>query len=153
MTDNRAQIRFFEAADVPVILQLMKELALFEGYLDDFAITEQYLIEQGLGGQPLFQLLVALTGDKIVGYGAFYTVPFTFKAQPKIVLKELYFSKAARGLGFGKALFDRLREEALIQGACAIEWLVLENNIPAQAFYRQQGAQIDDQWQTWSVNL
>ena len=150
---TNSQIRFFESPDIPQVLLLMKELALFEGYLADFTITEQYLAEQGFGSAPLFQVLIAELDQKIVGYGAFYTVPFTFKARPKIVLKELYFSENARESGLGKALFTRLRAEAIALNACAIEWLVLKDNHPAQAFYAKQSAQLDSQWQNWTLAL
>lgn len=152
MTDKN-EIRFFEPKDVPALLLLMKELALLEGYLEDFAITEQYLIEHGFGNKPLFQVLVAQKNDDIVGYGAFYSVPFTFKGRPKVVLKELYLAQEARGHGIGKMLFDRLKEVAITQRAYAIEWLVLDNNLAAQFFYGKRQAKVDEKWQRWSVTL
>jgi len=153
MKIDQIDIRFFSSGDIPQLLTLMHELALFEGYLDEFAITGDYLLEHGLGNQPQFKILVAQKGTEIVGYGAFYTVAFTFKARPKIVLKELYFSASARGLGLGKQLFKRLKTYAIDQDMCAIEWLVLENNFPAQAFYSTQNAIQDETWQNWSLQL
>ena len=150
---DKSVIRLFEPRDVPAVLLLMKELALFEGYLDDFAITEQYLIDHGFGNKPMFQVLVAEIDKQVVGYGAFYTVPFTFKARPKIVLKELYFSESSRGSGLATALFEQLQIEAISQNACAIEWLVLKNNHAAQTFYTRQLAQHEVQWQHWRLPL
>ena len=153
MKIDQIDIGFFSSSDIPQLLTLMRELALFEGYLDEFAITADYLLEHGLCNQPPFKILVAQQGSEIVGYGAFYTVPFTFRARPKIVLKEFYFSASARGLGLGKQLFDRLQSYAIEHDMCAIEWLVLENNFPAQAFYSSQNAIQDEKWQNWSLQL
>lgn len=153
MSTQQTVIRFFKACDIPQLLTLMQELALFEGYLDEFAITADYLLEHGLCDQPTFEILVVLHSQEIVGYGAFYTVPFTFKARPKIVFKELYFSTDVRGIGLGKQLFNHLKSYAIEHDICAIEWLVLEGNFPAQAFYSGQNAIQDKNWQNWSLLL
>lgn len=144
-------IRFWRKEDISQVLVLMEKLALFEGYLDEFSITPQYLLTHGFNHNPMFKILVAQLDNEIVGYAAYFTVPFTFKAQPKIVLKELYFSPKARGKGFSVLLFDALKKDAKLLNACAIEWLVLQDNMSAKAFYLKQGAQHDTKWQSWSL--
>ncbi|MEH6648633.1 MAG: GNAT family N-acetyltransferase [Motiliproteus sp.] len=149
MNKSPAVVRFFEEKDIPRLYLLMKELAAFEGYLDGFKITEQYLKDKGLGSNPLFQVLVAEVEGEILGYEAFYYVPFTYRAKPKMVLKELYLSPESRGFGLGTLLFDALKKQAKLHDAGSIEWLVLLDNEPAKSFYRKQGAERDDEWETW----
>jgi len=43
--------RYAVAADAGPLLRLMRELAVFEGYADQFRVTERDLIERGLGNR------------------------------------------------------------------------------------------------------
>ena len=149
MAADQAIVRFLEERDIPATFLLMKELAAFEDYADDFRITQAYLKNNGLGPNPLFHTLVVEVNKEVQGYGVFYYVPFTYHGRPKMVLKEFYCSSQARGRGLGSLLFDRLKREAEQQGACLIEWLVLTDNEPAKSFYRRQGGVCDSKWETW----
>ncbi|MFC4175419.1 GNAT family N-acetyltransferase [Microvirga sp. GCM10011540] len=69
MTLNRSiVVRDAEAGDVPVILDLIKELAAFENLSDAIRIDEARLREHGFGPAPRFRVLLAEDAEGVVGY-------------------------------------------------------------------------------------
>jgi len=85
-------------ADIPDLLRLMRELARFERYADAFAVTEEVLREQGFRRSPPdFYCLVAEENRELLGLLVYYFVPFTYRAKPNIIVKELYVGDEHRG--------------------------------------------------------
>lgn len=146
-------VRPFTQDDVPQLLELMKALARFEGYIDDFRITEAELIERGLGPAPQFEALVAHRegSPDLLGMTVIYLIPFTHTLRPKMVMKELFITKDARGLGLGTALFEAMLERARALDCYEVIWTVLKGNSPAEDFYRQRGASPDPVWDGWTI--
>ncbi|MFT3799757.1 MAG: GNAT family N-acetyltransferase [Burkholderiaceae bacterium] len=141
--------------DARELLSMMKALADFEGYLEQFRVTVDALLERGLDGQaePQFFAAVAEVDDVLCGYAVCVDTHFTVDLCPTAVLKELYVEPAYRGLGIAQALFDFVRQEASARGAARLQWLVLPWNVRAQRFYRRQGGREDLSWQRWAVDL
>ncbi len=148
---NGLTIRPFREADIPALLALMKALARFEGYIDDFQVTEEDLRLLGLGGQPVFGALVAERQGRPDGYAAYYFLPFTYRMRPTLVLKELYVCASARSAGTGRQLFEAVRKVAEEAGAARMEWLVLPDNHRAAHFYEMCGASRDLAWDRWGM--
>lgn len=148
---RQVKTRSFEAKDVSTLLDMMKALAHFEGYLDDFNVTEETLRTKGLCSEPTFSAIVAENEAELIGYGVYYTIPFTYDLHPTIILKELYVTAEARGTGAGQAIFDHIRRTAKVAGAKRLQWLVLPSNHSAKAFYRKQGGQPDLAWERWHM--
>ncbi|MBZ7922349.1 hypothetical protein [Ensifer adhaerens] len=82
-------IRPFEHRDVADVLRLMRGLAVFEGYIDKFCVTEADLVGHGLGANPRFGVLVAERGGRAVGIAVYYVIPWTYDLKPTLVVKEL----------------------------------------------------------------
>ncbi|MBL1421542.1 MAG: GNAT family N-acetyltransferase [Alphaproteobacteria bacterium] len=149
---DKTTIRHFEQKDVSKLLIMMKHLATFERYIDDFKVTEDYLSAHGLGENKQFYVLVAEVSGELVGYACYYFIPFTYHLKSKMILKELFISDKARGLGLGGQLFEALESEAQNADCCLLEWTVLPENAAAQSFYQKHGGAYNDKWQIWSVN-
>lgn len=149
------QIRAARAADVPQLLRLMHQLAIFEGYSDRFAVDEPALLERGFAAdrRPEFAALVAEDGDCLVGYAVTYMSPFTFDLRPTLVLKELFVSESVRGKGIGQCLLAAVLEQARGVGARLLRWQVLPDNEAAMRLYRSIGAGCDTAWQHWVLEL
>ena len=156
-------VRPFCRADVPHLLTLMKDLARFEGYIDDFRVTEQDLITHGLGPAPAFEALVAtrLPRDDsssaasattiLLGMCVLYHIPWTYDMRSKLVMKELYVADHARGRGVGAALLHAARRRARQCNASALIWTVLKGNTRAETFYTKHGGRPDPLWDNWTL--
>lgn len=155
MPDRSPIVRAAQENDVPQLLQLMRGLAQFEGYLSRFAVTQQDLLERGFGrnGAPQFHAFVADAGAVLKGYALVYLIPFTFDLRPTLVLKEFFVREDARGGGLGHALFNAVMEFGRQQGVRLLRWQVLPGNEGAQKFYRTFGGNVDADWDSWVLEL
>lgn len=148
------EVRGFERCDVPQLLDLMRDLAAFEDYLEAFAIEEVDLVERGLGANPQFQAKVAVSADgEVVGMAVFYIIPYTYDLRPDMVLKEFYVRPDHRGAGIAEALFKAVQAAAISAGCKRVKWLVLPNNDRAKAFYTRMGATRDEAWENWQLSI
>jgi len=148
-------VREFQFGDAEMALALMRDLACFEGYIDDFNVTAADLIKHGLGPDQLFSAFVVPEEDEqtLLGIAVTYIVPWTYDLKPVLVLKELFVSEDARGRGIGEALFRHALEHGRKRGASKIQWTVLQSNNRAKTFYRRLGGSKDTNWETWHLPL
>ena len=133
-------------ADVPMILQLIRELAEFERLLDEVQATEGQLREQLFGPRPGAEVVIARMGDEVAGFALFFPNFSTFLAKPGIYLEDLYVRQKFRGQGCGEALLRHLAALALERNCGRLEWSVLDWNVRAIDFYKSLGAVPMDQW-------
>ncbi|MEQ9142920.1 MAG: GNAT family N-acetyltransferase [Parvibaculaceae bacterium] len=145
------EVRAFREEDASRLLALMRGLAEFEGYIDDFAVCESDLIANGLGENQSFQAFVvpSATGTQLLGMAVTYIIPWTYDLRPVVVLKELFVRKEARQHQIGRALFERVVDLAKARNASKVQWTVLRGNDAAINFYQTQGARPDDVWENW----
>ncbi len=136
------------------IRKLMKELAIFEKYIDTFAITPEIVIESGFKKNPPdFYCLVAENNQKIAGILVYYYLPFTAQNKPTIFIKELYVDTNYRGLKIGKKLMLALKGEAVINNCGQIKWTVAPWNEGGIRFYNKLGAKENNDWLHYEWNL
>ena len=128
------RVRSAERRDVDRLLELMRGLARFEEYIDDFAVTRESVLEHGFGDARLFTAFVAERDDDLVGMAVVYTIPWTYTLRPKVVLKELFVEEAARNSGAGKALMAAVISHAESIGAAELIWTVMDGNREAGGF-------------------
>lgn len=147
------RVRLAERTDVDRLLELMRGLARFEEYIDDFAVTRESVLKHGFGEERLFTSFVAEENDDLVGMAVVYTIPWTYTLRPKVVLKELFVVEGARNLGAGKALMAAVVSHARSIDAAELIWTVMEGNREAEGFYRSLGASPDLKWNNWSLSL
>jgi GNAT superfamily N-acetyltransferase len=150
---SRIAIRKAVEADIPRLLPLMRELAQFEKYADAFAVTEEVLREQGFRRSPPdFHALVADENGELTGLLVYYFVPFTYRAKPNIIVKELYVAEEHRGQGIGKLLMKAVAKEAERAGCGMIKWWVAKWNQRGIDFYERLGANIDPDWHEFQMS-
>ena len=136
--------------DIPGLLALVKELALFEKAPDAVTNTEQAMLEDGFGKNPVFGFHVAELENKIVGIAVYFIKYSTWKGKG-LYLDDLIVMESHRGKGIGKKLFDAYVAEAQSQGAKQLHWQVLDWNTPAIEFYKKLGASIEPEW--WDCKM
>lgn len=139
------KIRSATPKDVPEILNLIRELAVFEREPDAVEVTEAELLRDGFGENPAFETLVAETKDGIAGMALYYYRYSTWKGKT-IHLEDLIVKQSFRGMGIGKLLFESFLEEVKNEGVRRAEWVVLDWNQNAIDFYEKYGAIILRDW-------
>ena len=139
-------------ADVPVVLQLVKELAAYEREPDAVVATEDDLLAALFGADPSAGCHVAEQHGEVVGFALWYRTFSTWQGKPGLWLEDLYVRPEARGAGLGRALLVELAGTAVARGWTRFEWWVLDWNEPAQGFYRSLGARPEDEWTVWRVD-
>ncbi len=136
--------------DCPRLLELVKELALYEKAPDEVTVTMAHFEESGFGANPVWWAFVAEEDGFIYGFALYYIRYSTWKGQA-MYLEDIVVTEKARGKGIGKLLFDRLIEEAREKGFKRMVWQVLEWNEPAINFYKKYNATFDGEWLNGSI--
>ena len=139
-------------ADVPVILQLIRELAEFERLLHEVTATEAQLHEHLFGPRPKAEVIMGrLAGGEVAGFALYFHNFSTFLAKPGIYLEDLYVRQQYRGRGYGEQLLRRLAGIALERNCGRLEWSVLDWNQRAIDFYKSLGAAAMNEWTIYRV--
>ena len=138
-------VRKAERYDMPQVLGLIKELAVFEKEPDAVEVTIEDLEKEGYGDNPLFHCFAAALDEKIVGIALVYYRFSTWKGRT-IHLEDLIVSESHRGTGIGMALYKKVMEFADENKVKRVEWNVLDWNTNAIEFYENTGAHVLDDW-------
>lgn len=146
MADLAVRIVTPTRKDVPVILALFRELAVYEKLEQSMTVTEATLTESLFGERPAAEVRLALAGDEAVGYMVFFHNFSTFLGRAGIYLEDLYVKPEHRGKGIGKKLFAELARIAVQRRCQRLEWMVLNWNTTAIDFYKSIGAQLLAGW-------
>jgi len=144
-TENFA-IRPATAADVPIILELIRALATYERAPNEVTATADGLNEVLFGEKPAAEVLLAFENETAVGFAVFFHNFSTWLGRPGLYLEDLFVRPEDRGKGFGRALLIHLAKIARDRGCGRMEWAVLDWNEPAIQFYRKLGAKSMDEW-------
>ena len=138
--------------DCPRLLELVKELALYERAPDEVTVTPEHFAESGFGEKPVWWAFVAETEGQVQGFALYYIRYSTWKGQA-MYLEDILVTESMRGRQIGKILFERLIEEAKEKKFNRIIWQVLEWNEPAINFYKKFNASFDPEWVNCSIDI
>ena len=141
-------IRPAEAADVGVILRLIRSLAEYEREPQAVTATEADLLRDGFGPRPLFHVVLAEWNGAPVGFAFYFFNYSTWQGKPGLYLEDLFVEPEYRGYGIGKALLVHLAQIAVTRGCGRFQWQVLDWNEPAIQFYEKVGAAVLREWLT-----
>jgi GNAT superfamily N-acetyltransferase len=139
-------IRPARPADVPRILELIRELADYERAIDQVAATADGLAAALFALRPAVFAHVAVAGDEVVGFALWFLNFSTWLGRHGVYLEDIYVTPSMRGRGIGKALLAELAAICVRRGYGRLEWWVLDWNAPAIGFYRSIGAQPMSEW-------
>lgn len=131
--------------DMPSVLSLIKELAIYEKEPDAVKITEETLIQYGLGDDPLFTCFVAKVNEEVVGMALVYYRFSTWEGR-SLHLEDLVVKERFRAKGIGQKLYDRVMLFGKENGVKRVEWVVLDWNKNAIDFYKKSGARFLKDW-------
>jgi GNAT superfamily N-acetyltransferase len=144
-------IRPAVAEDVPLILQLIRELAQYERLAGDVVATEELLRRHLFGTPPAAEVMLAVCNGDPAGFVLYFRNFSTFVGRPGIYVEDLYVRERWRGRGLGRAMLRRVAGIARDCGCGRMEWTVLDWNEPAIGFYRSIGARSLDDWRLFRL--
>jgi GNAT superfamily N-acetyltransferase len=144
-------IRPGKREDLPQVLELIRELALFEKAPEEVINTLERMEEDGFGKNPCYRLLVAEMEGAIQGMALYFIKYSTWKGKG-IYLDDLVVREKYRGRGIGRQLFEAVLAKAKKEGARQLHWQVLDWNEPAIRFYRKYNANFDSEWIDCKLN-
>lgn len=139
-------IRTAAPADVPVILELIRELATYEREPAAVTATEQDLHAALFAPQPQVWCHIAEVGGEVAGFAVWFLNFSTWIGKHGIYLEDLYVHPQHRGTGIGGELLRTVAATAAQRGYRRVEWAVLDWNTPSIEFYRRVGAIPMDEW-------
>lgn len=138
--------------DLPEVLALVKELAIYEKAAHEVKITIGELEKDGFGEHPLFWIILAEVDAKIVGM-SFYYIRYSTWTGRNLYLEDIIVKEAFRGNCIGKLLFEETINEAKKLNVRQMMWQVLDWNEPALNFYKKFNAELDSEWVNGKLRL
>ncbi|MBL9134402.1 MAG: GNAT family N-acetyltransferase [Verrucomicrobiales bacterium] len=139
-------------ADVPDLIEMIGELARFEGLSEELEVTADSLRAAMFGRHPAAGALIARIGGEVAGYAVYYRTFSTFVGRPGIFLEDLYVRPSFRQGGLGRALLVAVARIGVALGDGRFEWIALRWNESALRFYRGLGARPMDDWALLRMN-
>jgi GNAT superfamily N-acetyltransferase len=142
------EIRPARREDVRALLQMFRELAVYEN-LEHILVADEALLEQALfGPRPAAEALIADRAGEPAGYAVYFPTFSTFLAKEGIWLEDVFVRPSQRRGGIGRALVVAVAAAAVARGAERMEWSALRWNELALGFYASLGAERMDEWVT-----
>lgn len=138
-------IRTAVIEDCGSLLELIKELAVYERAPHEVTVSLEEFQNAGFGDNPIWKAFVAEENGIIHGFGLYYIRYSTWKGC-RMYLEDLLVTEKMRGKGLGKMILDRLIEEAKEKEFNGICWQVLDWNDPAINFYKKYNTEFDSGW-------
>ncbi|MCG5219430.1 GNAT family N-acetyltransferase [Streptosporangium sp. KLBMP 9127] len=146
-------IRSATPADIPAIIEMIRDLAEYEKARHEVHTTEDQLQAVLFGADPAVFAHIAEddgTGD-VVGFALWFRNFSTWRGVHGIYLEDLYVRPDSRGGGHGRALLTGLARICVARGYQRLEWSVLDWNEPSIGFYKSLGAVPMDEWTTFRL--
>ncbi|MEP7191489.1 MAG: GNAT family N-acetyltransferase [Actinomycetota bacterium] len=147
-------IRRAEPRDVPAILALVHELAVYEREPEAVEATEADFHDALFPQEhaPTAFAHVAVVDGVVVGMAVWYVTFSTWLGGAGIWLEDLFVQPSHRGSGLGKGLLATLAAVCVERGYARLEWWVLKWNTPSIGFYDSLGGQPMDEWLTYRLD-
>jgi len=151
--NSPVDIRDIRREDLPVVLELLQELANYEHLEHQMQADLPKLEALMFAEDALVYGALAWENDKAVGLVLYYFNASTFLGRRGLFIEDIYVPQPYRRQGIGKALFNHMMMIANAQNCARMEWTALDWNESALAFYRQRGANIEADWRIARLEL
>ena len=146
-----ARLRPATRDDVPLITQLIHELAEYEKLAHTCVADDASVAENLFGDHPAAEVVLAFIGEELAGFALFFENYSTHLSRRGMYLEDLYVREHLRGRGVGRLLLSRLASIAVERGYGRMEWSVLRWNESAIRVYDAIGAEPLSGWLTYRL--
>ncbi len=137
--------------DVPLIYQMICDLALYENLLNE-VVCDEATLEDWLFERHRAEVIFAMVEDKEVGFALFFHNFSTFLGRSGLYLEDLYVMPDYRHQGIGTAMFKELARIALARECGRMEWWCLDWNQASINFYKGLGAEAMEDWTVYRLS-
>ncbi|WP_197091500.1 GNAT family N-acetyltransferase [Sphingobacterium endophyticum] len=138
--------------DCSKLLELIKELALYEKAPEQVTVSMEEFVDSGFGKNPVWWAFVGEFNGEIIGMSLFYIRYSTWKGR-RLYLEDIIVTEKMRGKGIGKELLDHTISYAKENGFSGMMWQVLDWNTPAIDFYKKYDTNFDGGWINVNINF
>lgn len=145
------RIRFAQSADAALILRFIRALAEFEEPDAEITATEED-IRVSLFERRQAEAILGEAGGEPAAFALFFSNYSTFLGRANLYLEDLFVREEYRGRGIGKAMLGKLAQIAAERGCERLDWLCLDRNGGAAAFYKSLGAQVIDDRRVFRIS-
>ena len=143
-------IRPATEADTPLILYFIRELAAYEGLLEEVVATEE-ILRRSLFAKKQAEVIISEYQGQAVGFALYFHNFSTFLGKANLYLEDLYVTPEVRGKGIGKALLAALATIARERDCQRLDWWCLDWNESSIRFYLEMGAIPMSDWTVYRV--
>lgn len=150
MISTEINFRFATKEDSALVLQFIKELAIYEKMEDEVVATKE-LLDEWIFEKNKAEVLFAIKDGKEVGFALFFHNFSTFLGRAGIYLEDLFVKPEYRGCGIGKGILTKLAQITVERGCGRLEWCCLDWNKPSIDFYLSLGAKQMKDWTVYRV--
>jgi GNAT superfamily N-acetyltransferase len=141
-------------ADLPDLLPLMR------GYCDFYEVDpsddDLLAMSRALIADPEregIQLIARDDGGRAIGFATIFWTWSTLSGSRIGVMNDLFVAEAARGSGIAEELIAACAERCRVRGATSLEWTTALDNHRAQRLYDRIGAQRDERWLDYTLEV
>jgi GNAT superfamily N-acetyltransferase len=143
---TQISIRAVERADLPKLLELVREMADVQRLAHAFEATEERFDTALFGDGPRVYALIAEMNGQPAGYCIYYYSFSSFAAKPILYLEDIYVREIHRSARLGRRFMAKLAHIAREQDCYRMQWIVADWNERATVFYQRLGAEAIAGW-------
>ena len=147
----KTEFRWAAPADCALILEFIRDLAVYERMEKD-VVTTREMLSKWLFEKHAAEVIFAMVDGREVGFALFFSNFSTFAGRPGLYLEDVFVKPEYRGRGIGRSIFQQLAHIAVERGYARFEWSCLDWNSPSIAFYNSLGAKSMSDWTTFRVD-
>ncbi|TQR34677.1 N-acetyltransferase [Campylobacter sp. MIT 99-7217] len=145
-------IQELEKKDLPKMLEMVRELAIYEEMEDVLSASKQDYEENLFENKFAKALLLTYKGEA-VGYAIYFYTFSSFLGHGGLYLEDLYIRENFRKKGFAKAVFRYLAQICKEKKLKRLEWVCLHSNDLGIGFYERLNAEnMSKIWRTYRLD-
>lgn len=137
-------VRAATVQDVGTLMAFICKMAEFEKL--PVTATEDSVRDALFGENPAARALLITVDGKPVGYATYFFTFASMTGRRGLWLDDLFLDEAFRGKGIGKAFMGFMHDLARKNNCARFEWMVVDWNERAIAFYKGLGAEVFTNW-------
>ena len=149
---NSVRIQPAKAGEAGLILEMIRELAVYEKLLHEVTATREDIRRTLFTPERRAEPLLAEVDGKPAGFAIFFHNYSTFLGKNGLYLEDVYVRPEFRHRGVGKAILKHLAGIARDRDCGRFEWAVLDWNEPAIEFYRSLSAEPQNDWTVYRLD-